>query len=57
MKQTLAFLESKVINKDHMKQWSILIQVLIEQKQESEKRNEWEQCLDVIKSVGLHRPS
>lgn len=50
MKQTLAFLESNATHEDHIKQWNILILVLIEQKPTSGKHDEWERCLKVLKN-------
>ena len=48
MKQTLAFLENKGVNGENLKQWNVLVSVLIEQKSESEKQSEWKRCLKVI---------
>ncbi len=48
MKQTLSFLENKGVNGENLKQWNVLISVLIEQKSESKKQSEWKRCLKVI---------
>ena len=48
MKQTLSFLENKGVNGENLKQWNVLISVLIEQKSESKKQSEWKRGLKVI---------
>lgn len=50
MKQTLAFLENKTVHEEHLKQWGILILVLIAQKPTAGKHDEWERCLKVLKN-------
>lgn len=46
MKQTLSFVEYK----RHVKDWEILLRVLIEQNPISGKLDEWERCLKVLKN-------
>ena len=48
MKQTLSFLENKPVNKEHLKQWEIFVQVLIEKKPEHEKCEEWKRSIKVL---------
>ena len=48
MKQTISLLENKQVNKKHLKQWEILVQVLIEKKPEHEKCEEWKRSIKVL---------